>query len=110
MMRRVKALVHLPAPESIQVGGNVLEIRLVSALGADSGVKGTCCLGTRIIELDAGMIADSKTSTLLHELVEAINTVWLAGALEHGDIDRLGEALFQSLSDMGIEVDWQPTP
>lgn len=45
-------------------------------------------------------------SCLIHEIMEAINTIWLADTMSHDDIDRLGEAFYQAMSSMGIEIDW----
>jgi hypothetical protein len=30
----------------------------------------------------------------------------MAEGMDHDDIDRLGEAFYQSLTSMGIEIDW----
>ncbi len=106
MMARVKSPMRLPAPKSVQIGGNTLEVKMVPGLGVKTGDRGTCCLGTREIEIDSSMSSESKTVTLLHEFFEAINTVWMAGSICHDDIDRLGEAMYQVMGDMGIEIDW----
>jgi hypothetical protein len=96
----------IPAPTSVQIGGKTLAIKLVPNLILTEGNCGTCCMGAMTIEIDAGLLPDTKTETYLHECFEAINKVWMADSLSHDDIDRLGEALFQVLCELGIEINW----
>jgi hypothetical protein len=98
--------VKIPAPTSVQIGGKKLSVKIVPNLILTEGNCGSCCMGSLTIELDAGLPPSTKTETYLHECFEAINKVWMADSLSHDDIDRLGEALFQVLQELGIEIDW----
>lgn len=96
----------IPAPKTITIGGKTYKVRQNPHLCLLENAHGICLQSDLIIEVDEGLGPEMKTSTFLHEAVEAINKVWLANRLEHDDIDRLGEALLQLLNGLGVEIDW----
>jgi hypothetical protein len=106
MMSRVKALHHVPAPTSITVGGKTFQVRIDDSQTVARGRDGCCDPLTESICICSHLPSAWKSSTYFHEIVEAVNTIWLAEALNHDDIDRLGEAIYQVFTDMGIEIDW----
>jgi len=106
MMSRVKAIHRIPAPTSITVGGKTFQVRIDDAQTVARGRDGCCDPLTESICIASHLPDPWKSSVLIHEIFEAINTIWLAEKMDHDDIDRLGEAFYQSLCSMGIEIDW----
>jgi hypothetical protein len=106
MMSRVKALHHVPAPKTVTVGGKTFQVRIDDSQTVARGRDGVCDPLTESICICSHLPSAWKSSTYFHEIVEAVNTIWLAESLNHDDIDRLGEAIYQVFSDMGIEIDW----
>lgn len=106
MMSRVNKPLVLPAPTEITVGGKTFQVRVDDSQTLARGRDGCCDPLTESICIASHLPAPWKSSTLIHEIFEAINTIWLAEKMDHDDIDRLGEAFYQSLCSMGIEIDW----
>lgn len=106
MMSRVNKSLVLPVPKEITVGGKTFQVRIDDAQTVARGRDGCCDPLTESICIASHLPDAWKSSVLIHEIFEAINTIWLAEKMDHDDIDRLGEAFYQVMSDMGIEIDW----
>ena len=106
MMSRVNKPLVLPRPESITIGGKTFEVRVDDSETSARGRDGCCDPITESICIASHLPGPWKSSTLIHEIMEAINTIWLADTMSHDDIDRLGEAFYQAMTSMGIEIDW----
>ena len=105
-MSRVKRPLIVPRPETVQVGGKIISVKLVKGLQTTQGLCGAFCMATLTIEIDADLLPVLKTETYFHEVVEAYNKVWFSDTMTHEDINRMGEAMYQTWFDMGIEIDW----
>lgn len=106
MMFRVKKPVTIPAPESVTIGGKTFTITLDAAQTVGQGKDGLCDCVSESICINPLLPTAWKSSTLIHEIFEAVNIIWLSESLHHDDIDRLGEAFYQALTSLGIEIDW----
>ena len=106
MMARAKKILTLPAPEAVTVGGHTYAIKVDAALTVAQSKDGCCDPLTETIAINPHLPASFKTSTLVHELMEAINMTYMAESMCHDDITRLGEAFAAALADLGIEIDW----
>ena len=105
-MSRVNKPITIPAPETITVGGKTFAVKIDDSETSVRGRDGCCDFLTGAISIASHLPAPWKSSVLIHEIFEAINAIWLAESIDHDDIDRLGEAFYQSLTSMGIEIDW----
>lgn len=70
--------------------------------GMDSA--GTCNPGRQIIVLDPQQCKQSQESTILHEMIEALN-FHLALSLSHPVIMQLEAGLYQALTDNGVKME-----
>ena len=64
---------------------------------------GTMSVGRQEICLEATMRPDTKLSTLLHEIIEALNSQ-LELKLAHRTISQLEAGLFSVLNDNGVNL------
>ena len=99
-------MVRIPAPKTITVGGKTFEVKQNPTVHLREGCTGLCVRSTLTIEIDSTILPEYKTTALLHEVIEAINDIWLDDSVTHSDINRLGEALLQLLQSLGVELDW----
>lgn len=106
MMARVNKPITIPAPETVTIGGKTLRVIIDQATTSGRGRDGYMDPMTETIGIAPHLPGPWKSSTLIHEIMEAINTIWLAEKMDHDDIDRLGEAFYQAMTSMGIEIDW----
>ena len=106
MMSRVNKPLILPWPRTTQVGAKTITVMQVPNLIGTEGNCGSFCMGDLTIRIDAGLLPINKTETYFHEVFEADNRIWMSDSLSHEDINRLGEAMTQTFTDMGIEIDW----
>lgn len=105
-MAQVNRPLILPRPESITVGGKTFTVIIDQATTSGRQRDGYMDPMTETIGIAPHLPDPWKSSTLIHEIFEAINIIWLAEKMDHDDIDRLGEAFYQAMSSMGIEIDW----
>jgi len=61
----------------------------------------------RCIEIDPDSDDDIKSITILHEIIHAIDYVYLQQKLEEKTIDGLATGLWQVLKQWGIDFDWE---
>jgi hypothetical protein len=69
----------------------------------DIGLAGICYPGDQLIEISNDIPNDSKASTLIHEIIEAIN-YHLELNLDHSKICGLEIGIFQALKDSGVDL------
>jgi hypothetical protein len=87
----------------IKILGHKYTVDLSQKLDEMKGNVGVCDLDYLIIKIANDAPSDVKTSTLLHELIEAIN-YHLELKLKHGQIMGLEVGLYQILSENGIDI------
>jgi len=85
---------NIPNEFKLKIGGLIYEVRQVLGL-ADSGNQDDSNL---VILLNKGLKQEQKESTLLHEIIEAINSANDLG-LTHQTIQTLEASLYQVLKD-----------
>jgi hypothetical protein len=88
---------------SIKVLGHKYTVDLSQRLDDMKGNVGVCDLDYLIIKIANDAPPDVKVSTLLHELIEAIN-YHLELKLKHGQIMGLEVGLYQIFSENGIDL------
>lgn len=70
---------------------------------AEIGSAGRLCGNTQKLEISEGLHPDQIASTVLHEIIEALN-YHLELGVEHSTIMSLEAGLYQVLVDNGIDV------
>jgi len=85
-------------PSKIKIGGYFYDIEIDETLALKSGCQGTQCSNTLEIKIDGGIAQQNKESTLIHEIIEAINYHYEL-KLEHTVISTLESALYQVITD-----------
>lgn len=94
-------------PNSITVGGRVYKIVVDSTLLLAENLIGQCDHQKYIIKLAPRFFSGQLDEALWHETLHAINTVFLNGKLVEEDVDALAHGLFQVLSGMGLNLEWE---
>lgn len=84
----------------MRILGYTYQVERIPALGA----MGRCDVALQIIRIDANLPADQARSTMLHEIIEALNHA-LEMDLPHGVICQLEAGLYQVLVDAGIDLE-----
>lgn len=97
----------IPAPTEIQVGAVHYTIQLVDDLHRFDALRGEVCHNRLIIRLEKRMIPIEKTATLWHEIIHAVDQIWLSHSMADSQVDALANGLHQVLEGMGIEIDWE---
>lgn len=93
-------------PKTLQIGGRNYAIIRDDLLG-QYGLLGQHRPASREIAINMiGGDSIALTATFLHEIVEAINDVWLDSRLDHLTINSIGEALYQAFAQLGLDIDW----
>jgi len=85
-------------PNKVKIGGYTYDIEIDKTLALKSGYQGTQCSNTLEIKIDGGIAQQNKESTLIHEIIEAINYHYEL-KLEHTVISTLESALYQVITD-----------
>ena len=85
-------------PVSVKVGALIYQVRQESGLFGRHSKFGQHDFFRQEILLDADLPDRAKQSSLVHEIIEAINYNYELG-LEHNKITTLETALYQILSD-----------
>lgn len=93
-------------PETIKIGGKDFKIDYDTALVSDEGhaCRGRCRAAMQSITLNPNYPQQTIDCTLLHEILEAMNTNNEIG-LEHRQISQLEEYLYQVLKDNKLHFD-----
>jgi len=64
---------------------------------------GECSQYRRCIRVKSGLPQQQFRATLLHEIVEAVNDVYLSRALSHEEVSAIGNGLSQVFKGLGVE-------
>ena len=91
-------------PKQIKIGAFHYTIKIVKGIDYDNGCLGRLKPRKQIIEIEELSNSDQKNETLMHEIIEEINTQ-LSLKLEHDNINRLGMMLYMVLKDNDM-VNW----
>jgi len=96
----------LQIPKTIKIGGHIIKIIFDPTCRTDDGYA--CCGMNRTakeeITINPGYPQGTQEATLIHEILEAINTTHELG-LEHRQICTLEDALYQVLKDNELHFD-----
>lgn len=89
-------------PAEIKIGGHYFVVgyshSMINRITGDMMIDGMCDLKNHEIVLRPGMNVNQTYSTIIHEVIEAINGLYEL-ELEHRDITTLSETLYQVLTD-----------
>jgi len=85
-------------PRQIKIGGHIYEVRVEAGRDIGSPNCGTCQPAQNKIYIDITQPLTQQESTLLHEVIEAINWQQKIG-LEENQICQLETGLYQVLKD-----------
>lgn len=66
----------MTTPDKIKIGARVIQVREVDRLSDDEDRWGDYNPRSGTIRIDAGIPADMKEETLLHEVLEAMNDIY----------------------------------
>ena len=86
----------IPFPKHIKLGGHTIKVVRAPGLVENESAFGMWDDGKLSISVDAGLSNSLAWSTLLHEVLEAINSLAELG-LEHNKIQCLELLLYQAL-------------
>jgi len=93
-------------PDKLKIIGKTYDVQMDATVVTDDGYA---CSGRHrgalsIIQINPAYPQQTQDSTLLHEILEAINNNFEMG-LEHKQITTLEEALYQILKDNKLHFD-----
>ena len=97
---------RIKRPKEFPVGGHIYKVQQEAKQVLHSHRWAEIDHVDQLVTIDPGLLESRKTQSLIHEDLEAINIIWLDGALSHDQIDALAEAFFQFFASLGIELDW----
>lgn len=80
-------------PKQLKIGGHKYKV-LITKTGLDSGDYGELEIETNTIRINPDLPQSNKESTLIHEILHAVNTT-----LDHELLDSLSEQIYQVLKD-----------
>ena len=93
-------------PKILKIGGHDYNIILNPICRTDNAIM--CCGmhkgAQELIEINPNYPPGTQASTLLHEIIEAINWTYEVG-LEHRQISMLEETLYQVFKDNNLHFD-----
>jgi len=93
-------------PKEIKIGAFSYSIKMVEGLENDYHLLGQCLTDKGIIKLEMHSIPQVKDATLLHEVVHAINDVFVC-KIDDECVERIAQGLAEILkNNLGIEFDW----
>ena len=85
-------------PEKIKIGGFIVTVELVNNIMTDRGRLGEYHPRTQIIKIDKDCSEQQKEETFLHELLEAITSIYDID-IEHKDLSNMATVLHQVIKD-----------
>lgn len=93
-------------PKALNIVGKTFAVKRVKDLKNDEGelCYGLCDSSKQMISIDPQYPAQMQDSTLLHEVIEAINIMFELG-LRHKQIMTLEAGLYQVLKDNKLHFD-----
>ena len=97
-------MIELKIPKTFKVAGRRYDVSFHDNLVVEESLIGESNQNTGRVRLQSGLSPDLTAITFLHELLHAIDYVYLDKSLDEKQIAVLGNALYQVLGDMGIEL------
>ena len=97
----------IPRPKSVQIGSRIYQIIIDPNLQLNEGLVGSCNHQRLVIELLPRHYSSQVDEALWHEILHAINTVYLSSKLSEDDVSNMSEGLAQVLQGSGITFEWE---
>ena len=90
-------------PDKILVGGHTYEVVVGNDRGLESeGLRGSHSGFLRKIELRSEMSDEELSCTFIHEILHAINEVYINSVLIEREVDGLANGFHQVLEQLGV--------
>ena len=102
-------MTKIKVPPHVTIGAHTYSISLDSSL-RDENNRGAANHRTLAIDIAPERPPSQKLEILMHEILHAINVIWLERELEEGEIGHLSEGLAQALMSFDIQLDWSGIP
>ncbi|MFA5382416.1 MAG: hypothetical protein WC356_04565 [Candidatus Micrarchaeia archaeon] len=96
-----------PLEVPLQIGGHNYKTIYDSTIAITEGRQGQHSANAAEIRIFESMEEPGRTTTWLHEMMEAVNEVYCNGELEHRHIEQIAQALYQILPQLGAEIEWK---
>jgi hypothetical protein len=85
-------------PKHVQIGPHKIPVKRTKSLHTTADAFGLFDPNTMEIQIDAGTTDSHQLEVLMHEIIEAANTMYEMG-LEHRNIQTIGVVLAQVFGD-----------
>ena len=96
----------IKVPKQITVGSMTYGIVLTPNLEKHHHLLGQCLTDEGLIKIEPHSRADVRDQSLMHELVHAINDIFMC-KLDEDNIERIAQGLTATLKrDFCVEFDW----
>ncbi len=97
-------------PDKIQIGGHYFSVVVDEGLSSD-GNRAKVDYRRLVISIHPNRKDSIKSEAIIHEVLHAINTVYLNNQIDSEDIiEPLAEGLWQVFEQLGIEFDFGALP
>lgn len=94
-------------PENIIVGNRTYKVIIDPALQLREGLQGSCDHQKLVISLLPRLFPHQVDECLWHEVLHAVNAVYLNSKLSEEEIHNLGQGLSQVILNMRISFEWE---
>ena len=95
-----------PLETPLWIGGHSYKTSYDSTIAVTENRQGQHYANSSEIKIFEFMDEPGKTTTWLHELMEAISEVYCNRELEHRHIEQIAQALFQILPQIEAKIEW----
>ena len=92
-------------PKSVKVGGFSYKVRASKRIDAelrDAHRRGSHSEFLRELDIASSSSPQEESCTLIHEILHAVDTVYLNGALEEGQVTSLSNGIHQVLEQLKV--------
>lgn len=93
-------------PRRLQIGGHIYSIEYNDEIERTNHFWGTHDHRALKIEIYPNIRSTVKASTLIHEVLHAISTVYSQDQMEEDKVQSLAEGILQVMGELGITFDW----
>ncbi len=99
---------EVPIPKRLRIGAVVVNVAWGGEVDDDCvenqryGHFGGSRRGRKRIALDSRQDDDHFSCTFIHEVLEAISSVWTGGDIPHSTLCTMSEGLHQAFEQMGV--------